>query len=157
MKRHENLNVLNRIISLLLLSLDLAVAIFSIVQVISSKPEGIVLDLIALIGLSLFCLFEMIVISLGKKKDSVLQKIAFTETEKVNNFPLIMVIIATIFGLGLTILGIYVYIIKDDINIKTDILVILSIGFFLFVNCLIYYIYLIMFRKREFKMEDLIK
>lgn len=157
MRRENRRNLVNKISSILLLIVALVVIIFSIYKIFIFLPEGIVLDVIALIATGLFCIFEIIVIIIRFKKEGVLKNIAFTESENINTFPLVMVSIGAVFGLGLTILGFYIYFAMEEIETKSNILIILSIGLFLLVNCVIYYIYLLMFRKREFKMEDLIK
>ena len=157
MRKKENLNLLNRLISIFLLTLCLGVIGFSFYKVFTLKPEAIVLDTIALVAVTLFCLFEMVFIIMGKKKDSVLEKIVFEENQRINSFPLIAVIIGTLFGLGLSILGLFLYLTRDDVSAKTNVLIILSISFYLFMNCVMYFIFLLMFRKRKFDIKDLIK
>ena len=72
--------------------------------------------------------------------------------------PLIAVIVGNAFGLGLLALGISVYFVRyDDVTIRTSMLVILSVAVYLITNCLIYYLYILMFRKKEVRLEDLIK
>ena len=157
MKREENLNLLNRVISIALLLLPLGLVIFALYKVFTLSPEAIVLDAIALIATGLFTIFEMIVVGIGGKKESHLQKIAFEENGNVNMFPMIMIIIGTIFGLGLSVMGLILYLTKEDVTAKTNILIILAIGFYLFINCVIYFIFVLFFRKREFNIKDLLK
>jgi len=157
MKKKEDLNFYNRLASIFLLILPLGLVGFSIFKIFMMQPSGIVLNIIALIATALFCIFEIIIISIGKKKDSSLQRIVFNENGTVNAFPLIVVSVASAIATSLLFLGIYLFFTRAEIDTKSTLLVLTSIGFYLFINCLIYYIYLIMFRKREFKLKDLIK
>ena len=146
-----------RLISSFILLIDVAIAIYSLIQSILFNTEDKVITIIALIATTLFCLFEIVIILIGGKKVSNLQKIAFTETDAVNNVPLIAVIVGSVFGIGLVALSISVYFIREEINIKIAMLVILSIGVYLLLNCIVYYLYLIFFRKREFNIRNLLK
>ena len=157
MKREETKNLINRLISICLLILVIVFIVLATIKVFSLHVEGIVLDTIALIGTGLFCLFEIIVISLGKKKESHLKNIAYEESGRINVFPLVMVSIGTVFGIVICAIGTYLYFSRPENDAKANVLIIVSIGGYLLVNCIIYYIYLVMFRKKDFKLEDLIK
>lgn len=158
MKQQENLNLLNRIITSLILLTSIGLSAFSIVQIFQMMPENKTLDFVALFGVSFFCLFEIVVIMRRWKKESYMYKIAFDEKgDHFNTVALIAVIIGTIFGLGISIIGLYLFLSREDIQTKCNVLIILSIGYYLFINCVCYYIYILMFRKKPFKIEDLIK
>lgn len=141
----------------LLLLLPLAALVFSLVQIFLLNPEEIILDVIALSLTICFVLLEVILMFKGGKKESNLFKIAYNENNHVNTVPLIAVGVGTLFGIGLLVVSIIAYFSRDDIKIQTSMLIIFSIALYLFINCLIYFIYVIAFRKKELKLEDLIK
>lgn len=153
----EKRNLTYRIVSGILLFLTLGLDIFAIIHTTMTEYEDKPLTIVAIVATMAFCLFEIIVLLRGGKKDSNLYKIAFIENGDVNKFPMVVVIVGTVLGLGLIGLGLGAYFLREEENIKTSMLVIMSIATFLTVNCLIYFLYLIMFRKREFKLEDLLK
>ena len=158
MQQEERRNLLNRIITSLILLTSIGLSAFSIVQVFQQMPENKTLDLVALFAVSFFCVFEIIVIMRRWKKESYMYKIAFDEKgDHFNTVALIAVIIGTIFGVGITAISLYLFLTREDVQTKCNVLVILSIGYYLFINCVCYYIYILTFRKKPFKIEDLIK
>ena len=158
MQQEENRNLLNRIITSLILLTSIGLSSFSIVQVFQQMPENKTLDLVALFAVSFFCLFEIVVIMRRWKKESYMYKIAFDEKgDHFNTVALIAVIIGTVFGAGITAISLYLFLTREDVQTKCNVLVILSIGYYLFINCICYYIYILTFRKKPFKIEDLIK
>lgn len=146
-----------RIVAAFLLLLALGVSGFSLALVIIKRPEELILTLITICLTSAFIILQMIFILIGWKKESNLYKIAFNENRHLNNVPLTAVIIATALAVGLIILGISVYFIRPEVYIKTSMLVVITISSYLFMNCLIYYFYLILFRNRPINLKDFIK
>ena len=158
MNIQERKNLTYRLIAALILLISGAMAAFSFVVVIKIETKQLFLDILTLSLVSLFLLVEEILVLKGGKKESHLYKIAFEDNGKVNGVPLIAVGIGALFGLGLVILGVCVYFIRyDEVTIRTSMLVILSVAVYLLTNCIIYILYLLMFRKREVRLEDLIK
>ena len=158
MQQEERRNLLNRIITSLILLTSIGLSVFSIIQIFQQMPENKTLDLVALFAVSFFCVFEIIVIMRRWKKESYMYKIAFDEKgDHFNTVALIAVIIGTIFGAGITAISLYLFLTREDVQTKCNVLVILSIGYYLFINCVCYYIYILTFRKKPFKIEDLIK
>jgi hypothetical protein len=153
----ERKTLIYRFVAFTLLLISLGVTSFSLSQIIVLRPEELILMLITIAICALFAILESIFILKGWKKESNLQKIAFNENSHVNNVPLIGVSVGTAFGLGLLALGISVYLIRVEPTVKASMLAVLSVSVYLLVNCLIYYIYLIMFKNRPLNLKDLIK
>ena len=130
-------------------------AFFVVLQI---EHNQLFLDILTLSTTAFFLLVELFFILKGGKKESNLYKIGFNDNGKLNNVPLIAVIVGTVFGLGLIALGVSVYFVQyEDVTIRTSMLVVLSVAVYLVTNCLIYYLYILMFKKREVRLEDLIK
>ena len=157
MNFEEKKNVNFRIISGVLLVIPLAIIVLGLVHIFQTFADGYIISIIALMLAGAFLILELIVLLKGWKKENSLYKIAFNENQKVNNVPLIAVIVGTVFGVGLTALAISVYFIKDAEPQKTSMLVVLSIASYLLINCIIYYIYLVMFKKRPINLKKFIK
>ena len=121
------------------------------------QPEDIALNIVALSASGVFNLFEIIVIMKGWTKESNLMKISFLENGDVNNVPLIAVIVGSVFGTGLCTLGTVVYFLNEKVSARCAMLVILTIASYLLINCIIYFIFLLFFRKREIDLRDFIK
>ena len=154
----ERRNLTYRLISGFIVLLSLGLMIYSLIVVIKLQPKELLLDIIALALAMFFLVGEEIIFLKGGKKDSNLYKIAFNDNNTINNIPLIAISVGTAFGLGLIALGVSVYFVRfDDISIRTSMLIVLSIASYLLVNCIIYFFFVIFFKKREFKLEDLIK
>lgn len=157
MNFEEKKNVIFRVVSGVLLVITLAIVVFGLIHIFQTFADGYIISIIAFMLTGAFILFEQIILLKGWKKENSLYKIAFNENEKVNNVPLVAVIVGTLFGVGLTILGIVVYFTKREEPFQTSMLVVLSIGSYLLLNCVIYYIYLLMFKKRPINLRKFIK
>ena len=154
----ERKNLIYRLLATAILLISAVMIIYTFVVVFSVERQQLLLDVVTLSTASFFLLVEIFFILKGGKKESNLYKIGFNDNGKLNNVPLIAVMIGTVFGLGLIGLGISVYFVRyDEVTIRTSMLVILSVAVYLVANCLIYYLYILMFRKQEVRLEDLIK
>ena len=149
--------VLFRLISSIILLIPLGLAGLSCYLIFSANPEEMVLLIISLVAVSAFNIFEIILMLKGWKNESNLYKIAFNTNGSINNVPIFAVGAGTLFGVGLTSLGTIVYFVRDEITIKCSMLVVLTVGAYLLLNCIIYFIYLIIYKKRELDLRDLIK
>ena len=154
----ERKNLTYRLLTASILLIGLGMIIYSLITVIKIETKQVFLDILTLVLTAFFLVFEEVFMLKGGKKESYLYKIGFNDNGKINSVPLIAVTVGIIFGLGLVSLGISVYFVRyDDITIRTSMLVILSVAVYLVTNCIIYYLYILMFKKRELKLEDLIK
>ena len=154
----ERKNLIYRLLATAILLISAVMIIYTFVVVFSVERQQLLLDVVTLSTASFFLLVEIFFILKGGKKESNLYKIGFNDNGKLNNVPLIAVMIGTVFGLGLIGLGISVYFVRyDEVTIRTSMLVILSVAVYRVTNCLIYYLYILMFRKQEVRLEDLIK
>ena len=155
MNIEERRNLLYRIVAAILLVMSLVLSSLGLYKIIAYNPNELVIMMLANIVCAVFALLQIIFILKGGKKESNLYKIAFNENKHVNNVPLVAVIIGTIFGLGLSILGVIVFFVRRDIpTIKASMIAVISVGVYLLVNTLIYYFYLFLFRNREINLKD---
>ena len=157
MNFEERKNITFRLIACFLLLLPLTVMILGLIHLFKTLAEGYIISIIAFMLAGAFLLLEFVVILKGWNKENALYKIAFNENQKINNVPLVAVIIGTLFGAGLTALAISVYFIRNSEPFKTSMIVVLSIATYLLINCIIYYIYIFMFKKRPLNLKNFIK
>ena len=158
MNIQERKNLTYRLLATLILDINVGMISFAFTTILLEEKNQLFLDVLTLGITTLFLVFELVMILKGWKKESNLYKIGFNDNGRLNNVPLIAVIVGNAFGLGLLALGISVYFVRyDDVTIRTSMLVILSVAVYLITNCLIYYLYILMFRKKEVRLEDLIK
>ena len=157
MNVEQRKTILYRIVAAALLLICVGLTSLSIALVIKFKPEEMALTLVALVLTAGIIILQMIFILIGWKKESNLYKIAFIENRHVNNIPMIAVIIGAVLGAGLIALGISAYFMREELTIKCSMLVVLTIGGYLFNNCLIYLFYLWLFKNRPLDLKDLIK
>lgn len=157
MNFQERKNVLFRLISSFLISGVLGFDIYVAIYIFSHKSSNQILSGVGCILAALMMIFETILILRGWGKESVLYKIAFNPNDKLNNVPFIAVWVATVFGVGLTILGSLLNVLKHEEPFITSSFVIIVVAIYLLVNCIIYFLYCFMFKKREIKLEDFIK
>ena len=158
MNIRERKTITWRLLSAFFLLLVEGYAIFSLIRVISLKPDGIVLDSIAL-GLAIFFpLAQMVIILRGWKKESHLTDIFLNTNGRINTVFLVAAIIASVFAVGLDVLGLVVFLRGDTSITGTCALhVITSIATYLMANCGIYFLYIGMFKKKTLSIEDYAK
>ena len=158
MNFEERKNLTYRILACLILLITAGVITFAMITVIKIEKNQLFLDIVTLMLTALFLVLEIVFILRGGKKESILYKICFEPNGTINHIPLIVVIIGSLFGLGLISLGISVYFVRfREVTIRTSMLVIISVAVYLVTNCLVYFLYLLMFKKREINLENFIK
>lgn len=153
----ERRNLKFRLIASGLLLLSIGLIIYCLITIAMGNGEDKLLSIIACGLAVIFAFAEFVIIIKGWKKEVSLYRIAFNDNGVINNVSLIAIIIGTLLGSSLSVVSLVLLIIKGVEPFITSCLVILSIGMFLLINCLIYYIFLIMYRKRQFKLEDYAK
>ena len=157
MNFQERKNLTFRLISVLLIAGALGFDIFIAIYIFSHKSSNQLVSGIGCILAGLMMIFESVLILRGWKKESILYKIAFNPNGKLNNVPFIAVWVATVFGVGLTILGSLLHYFRHEEPYITSSYVIILVAIYLLVNCIMYFLYCFMFKKREIKLEDFIK
>lgn len=157
MNFQERKNLIFRLISTTMLAGVLGFDIYVFIYIVLHKSSNQIISIIGCVFAFLMILFESILLLRGWTKESALYKIAFNPNQKLNNVPFIAVIIATLFGLGFIILGTLLNVLKHEEPFITSSFVILIIATYLLTNCLIYFLYCFMFKKREINLKDFIK
>ena len=146
-----------RLISSFMILLNLGFTIFVMYYSITNISQNQTVNIVSCVFSSLLMIFEIIFILRGWKKESQIYKIAFNTNERINNVPLIAISVFFVFGLGLIILSTLLNVYKHfEPNISTS-FSILNIAIYLVINCLIYYLYCLMYKKREVNLRSLIK
>ena len=146
-----------RLISSFMILLNLGFTIFVMYYSITNISQNQTVNIVSCGFSSLLMIFEIIFILRGWKKESQIYKIAFNTNERINNVPLIAISVFFVFGLGLIILSTLLNVYKHfEPNISTS-FSILNIAIYLVINCLIYYLYCLMYKKREVNLRSLIK
>lgn len=157
MNIRERRNLRYRLISGSLLLLSTILMVFSLIAIIKGEAENKFLPVLAIGLTTFFALAEGTFIIWGRKKEIIIKSIAFDESNRPNNLFLIAVLIGTLFSVALLIICSIVFFTKEGEPYFTSSLVIICIGLYLFMNCLIYFLYLVMFRKQKFDIKDLAK
>ena len=149
---------LYRIIAVALLLVALGLITYVIAKVIISKPEKIILHMIALSLTAAFAIGQMVLIASGKNKESKLLDIAYNSDNTVNKVALVAVLVGTSLGLGLDILTLVVIFTRNNtVEVMCSMFIIMSIATYLLLNCLIYLVFTLIFRKKELTLEDYAK
>lgn len=149
---------LYRIIASLLLVISIGLTSFCLYKVIAARPENIVLDLIALSLTIVFAIAQIILILRDGKKESHLLDIAFNTDGTINKVFLVFVLVGTTVGLGLDILSLVILFTRENTsNVFCSMFIIIAISSYLLLNCLIYLLFCLLFKKRELTLEDYAK
>ena len=147
-----------RWVATLFLLMSIGLSSFALAKVIMSKPEKLIIDCIALGLVIAFAIGQIILILRGWKKESHLIDIAFNTDYTVNKLALVLVIIGTSIAVGLNILTIVVLCTRDNTPaVINSMFIIMSISTYLLLNCCSYFLFVILFKKRELTLEDYAK
>ena len=157
MNRIERKNILFRLIAGTLLLSSCALMLYALIKVIYGDNPDKVLPCIAIAMAVFFAILEAIFILIGCKKEVKLIRIAFNENGKINHVGIFGVGFGTLLGLVLVILPIILLAKSSAEPQLTPSFVILSIGTYLLINCIVYWIFIWIFKKRELTLEDYIK
>ena len=157
MNFQERKNLVFRLISASLVCGVLGFDIYVLIYAILHKSSNQLVSAIGCALAALMMVFECVLLLRGWTKENGLYKIAFNPNDKLNNVPFIAVWVFTVFGVGLTILGSLLNVLKHEEPFITSSFVIIVVAIYLLANCIIYFLYCFMFKKREIKLEDFIK
>ena len=147
-----------RWVASLLLLLSIGLSSFALAIVIISRQEKLILNCIALGLVIAFAIGQIILILRGWKKESHLLDIAFNTDYTVNKLALVIVSIGTAIATGLIILTIVVLCTKENTYAVINAMyIIMAISAYLLLNCLSYFLFVILFKKRELTLEDYAK
>ncbi len=157
MSPSERRNLTHRLVSAAIVFLNLGFVAYTISFIFMYSEKNKVISLIACFFAAIMMIFEIVLLLRGGKKESALYKIAFNPNGNINNVPLIAVTVFTVLGVGLVVMGTLLNVLKHVEPYISSSFVILIVAVYLVSNCLIYFLYCLMFKKKKFKLEDLIK
>lgn len=157
MNIEERKNLTYRLISFVLILCSLGFTIFALGHLFYKNPKEKTFPAIGLIVVIFFAILELFFLIRHPKKESVMYQIAFNENGNINNVPLIAVGVGTALGVVLISLGAVLYFKESDLEVICAMMFVLAVGIYLFLNCIIYYLYVIIFKKRPLNLRDLIK
>lgn len=137
-----------------LMSMALSVYLF-VLCFLNESETSTWFQMVAIGVCFVFALTELIIVLKNIKKELLIEYVIFNENKSINKVGLSIVIIFTLLSLGLSIMCI---VFMCGVAWSSDAyyasVVILSCTFFLFVNCILYYLYILLFRLRKFGIDD---
>ena len=147
-----------RLISLVAIILAVFYAGFFYANIIGRNLEQ--MDLIFLsIGtfiVIMFSLLEIFLLIKGWNKPLLMENIVFIKNGTMTTGPFIVVNIGLALGITLFTLGLILFLTKDQILVKCAMLFASVVGAYLLLNCLLYDLFVWIFRKRKFDIKDLL-
>lgn len=152
-------NILFRLLTITSLLAILAVLILFLIKLFGLNSDNVFLiNIIGLIGVAIFLLIETAMLLVNIKKQIIFHALIFNEHNSTINWPAFIVAnIGLGIGLTLSITGLVLYFTSNNLDIVTSAMVIVPIGLFLLFNCVMYDVYVLLFKQRKLKPEDLIK
>ena len=127
---------------------------FLIYNAINSQFDELWMHLVALLSMEAALIIEIIINFKNLKKDLFFYPVAFNDDEHtINKMAFIFMVVVTSIGFILSALFIILYLIN---NISAY-LVLIPISLFLFIHALMFVVYTLMNKGKEFDVRDLIK
>ena len=147
-----------RLISLVAIILAVFYAGFFYASIVGRNIEQ--MDLVFLsIGtgiIIIFSLLEMFLLIKGWNKPLLMENIAFIRNGTMTTGPFIVVNIGLVLGITLFSLGLVIFLTNEKVLVKCAMLFASVVGGYLLINCLLYDLFVWMFRKRKFNIKDLL-
>lgn len=140
-------NIIYRIILVALLLVSFFLNGFTVGLLTKFQPDDYIFSCVVIAVFTLFGTFELALTLINFKKEPALKKIAYTERGYFNFIPFIAVSLGMLIALGLSITGTCLFFIRTEMTVKSNSLVLLAVGFYLFINCLVYYLYVLLNKK----------
>ena len=148
MQNKDKQNLKMRWLLVFFICVSLGISAFCLSFISTHKYEDFVFSIIALVITILFAVFELFMTLYNYKKPLSLFRFAFTDNGFINPIGVLTMIMISLIGLGLFLTGVIMFSIKDDISIRCNSLVILSLGSYVLINC-IYYVFFILLNKKK--------
>ena len=153
----ERRNLTYRILASLVILLNLGFVGFCMSYVAVTPTRDQTITLIGCVFAAVLMIGEIVLLLRGGKQEPLLYKVFFNPNGRLNNVPLVFISVFCVIGVGLLLLGTLLNVFRHfEPNITISLFVLL-VAVYLISNCLIYYLFCIMFKKKEFKLEYLIK
>ena len=146
-----------RLIATLLLLLPLGITIWFLIMFAKSDASSFGLHIFTSGVIIFVILLQIFLLLKNMKKDIIIYYIAFNENKKVNKTALIFVSVGAGLGLALSITSTTLYFVLSEPQQKTTMLLLISIFVFMLINTGLFLLLTLMFRQKEFKVEDLLK
>lgn len=146
-----------RLIATLLLLIPLGIAIWFLIMFVKSDAASFGLHIFTSAVVIFFLTFQIFLLLRNIKKDLIIYYIAFNENKSVNKTALIFVSIGAVLGLAVSIISGVFYFIVTQPGQKEAMLLLFEIFIFLLVNTGLFLLFTLMFKQKEFKIEDLLK
>lgn len=146
-----------RLIATLLLLLPLGITIWFMIMFAKSDASSFGLHIFTSGVIIFVILLQIFLLLKNMKKDIIIYYIAFNENKKVNKTALIFVSVGAFLGLAVSIISGVFYFFLNQPGQKETMLLLFEIFIFLLVDTGLFLLLTLMFRQKEFKVEDLLK
>ena len=148
MQNNDLMNVKMRWLLVFFICVSLAFNAYALSYIFIYRYEDYIFSGVVVILASVFAIFEIALTLVNYHKRMILYKLGFSDNGFVNPIMMLTAHMCALIGLGLTVTGVVIFLIKDDISIRGNSLVILSIGIYVLINCVFYYFF-ILFNKKN--------
>ncbi len=154
--KKQTKSILFRLISsfMCLIAMALCVYLFILCMLEDDEETYLWFHMISLGAAFVMALLEMTICLKNMKKELLLEYIVFNENKSINLVGLVIVSIMTALSLGLSIMAIVFMVMNYSIDAYYASVVILGCCVYLFVNCPLYYLYILLFKPKKFTVED---
>ena len=149
-------NILARTISAVLLSLPLVLSVIILILMAPKSSEmDYIINIISLAFLIFFIIIEVFLLLKSIKKDLMIMSLIYNSNDTINTGALIITNIILFISLGVEIASIIVFFISKNIDLKNACLVLIPMCLYVFINTIIYDLYILIYRFKKFEITDL--
>lgn len=144
-----------RVIAVLFFLIPLGLIVYTSINVFPNFNNDLILLVAGIILTLAFVVLEVTMLIKGGKKPLHIYKIAFNENDTINNVPLIAVSVGSVISTILIVIGSIAHVVNNELKVKLGMLIVITIASYLLVNCIIYFLFVIMLKKRPLTLKDL--
>lgn len=144
-------NLAYRIISSVMLLPSVALSLYLFIDAFSLNDNKYLFNMICVMVAAVFVVLQIVIILISIGRDLNLAHIAFNRFKSINKPALIIVNVLLAIGVTIFVVGLVLYFNPEQVSDTKGIcLLIISVGFILIIETLLYNLYVIMFRPRKF-------
>lgn len=159
MQPNKNKNIVFRLTFGLLTLLVSALTIFFFIKTLEINNENeYTINLIGLGGIAFFALIEAILMFKNITKQIIFHSIIFNEHNNTINWPAFIVAnIGLTIGITLETVSLVLLFTSNNLTVTSSSMVLIPLAAFIILNCVIYDLYLLLYKERKMKITDLLK
>ena len=149
-------NILSRVLSSILLLIPLVISTLLLILIVPKNEEtDYIVNVLSLAILIFFTILEIFILLKNLKKDPIILSLMYNSNDTINTGALVITNVILLIALSISVASGIIYFNSTDINIQNACIILFPMAIYTLINCLLYNLYLLIYRYKKFSLEDL--